>query len=255
MTVLLLQLTTTLCSYQGDYHQSQQYYGGGSFGGHNHNYDLGTFVGKHQIPPKVIRIVKTVAVKVPVPYPVRVPHTIPYPVHVPKPYPVHVPKIVHVEKQVPVHIPSPTTYNHEGSYSEQKSHYSSPVFDISAYHPSNSQYLQSGNVGYSAGHSSTDGGYGNGDASQYYKSQDNEQNPMQNQYESYGSTDTYSASAPSYSGYGNYENVANNEQAGAQEYNHVNNIQQVQAPSLSHYGSSGSSSEGQTGYGSNYGAH
>lgn len=125
---------------------------------------LGTYVGKHHLPPKEIRITKTVAVKVPVPYAVKVPHAVPYPVHVVKHVPVPVTKIVKVHEQVPVAIPKPypvPVYKHEqaeqsASYSapvQQHLHeqvdnqaqynyyketgkYTSPVFDISAFHPS-----------------------------------------------------------------------------------------------------------------------
>lgn len=84
-------------------------YGGSGGGGyhhqsHGHGHELahaqqqfqhlGTFVGKHYIPPKEIRITKTVGVKIPVPYPVAVPKPYPVPVYkkeyVPKPYPVPV---------------------------------------------------------------------------------------------------------------------------------------------------------------------
>lgn len=70
------------------------------------NEELGTYVGKHTLPPKIIRIVKTVAVKVPVPYPVKVPYPVRVPVHVPQPYPVHVQKLVKVHEPYPVHTDS-----------------------------------------------------------------------------------------------------------------------------------------------------
>ncbi|KAI5641513.1 hypothetical protein NE865_06270 [Phthorimaea operculella] len=60
--------------------------------------DLGSHVESHDTPVKVIKITKTVAVKIPVPYPVKVIEKVPYPVHVSKPYPVPVPQIVHVPK-------------------------------------------------------------------------------------------------------------------------------------------------------------
>ncbi|XP_055713139.1 keratin, type I cytoskeletal 9-like [Phlebotomus papatasi] len=56
---------------------------------------LGTYVGKQHSPPKIIRITKTVAVKVPVP--VHIPKFIKYPV----PFPVHVPKIIKVKEHFP----------------------------------------------------------------------------------------------------------------------------------------------------------
>lgn len=67
--------------------------------------DLGTFVGKHQLKPNTIKLIRTVQVKIPVPYRVNVPHPLPYPVPVPKPYPVEVPKYIKVREQVPVYVP------------------------------------------------------------------------------------------------------------------------------------------------------
>ncbi|XP_047545119.1 uncharacterized protein LOC125077270 [Vanessa atalanta] len=65
--------------------------------------DLGQHVEVPETPVKVIKITKTIAVKIPVPYPVKVVEKVPYPVHVNKPYPVPVPHIV----KVPVaHNPS-----------------------------------------------------------------------------------------------------------------------------------------------------
>lgn len=58
--------------------------------------DLGEHVETPKTPVKVVKITKTIAVKIPVPYPVKVIERVPYPVHVSKPYPVPVPHIVHV---------------------------------------------------------------------------------------------------------------------------------------------------------------
>ncbi|CAG5021843.1 unnamed protein product [Parnassius apollo] len=65
------------------------------------NYDtelqeLGQHVEYPETPVKVVKITKTIAVKVPVPYPVKVIQKVPYPVHVSKPYPVPVTQIVKV---------------------------------------------------------------------------------------------------------------------------------------------------------------
>lgn len=146
-------------------------HGGGGHGGEHQYQHLGSYVGKYQLPPKEIRITKTVAVKVPVPYPVKVPHSVPYPVHIVKHVPVPVPKIIKVHEQVPVEIPKPypvPVYKHEAQQAEQSvQHYStqqqnqqnqynyfkesgkytSPVFDISAFHPS----VMSGGKGASYG--------------------------------------------------------------------------------------------------------
>ncbi|XP_045764315.1 uncharacterized protein LOC123866595 isoform X2 [Maniola jurtina] len=58
--------------------------------------NLGEHVEYPETPVRVIKITKTVAVKVPVPYPVKIVQKVPYPVHVNKPYPVPVPQIIKV---------------------------------------------------------------------------------------------------------------------------------------------------------------
>ncbi|XP_041979032.1 uncharacterized protein LOC121733021 [Aricia agestis] len=63
--------------------------------------DLGEHVDVPETPVRVIKITKTIAVKVPVPYPVKVIEKVPYPVHVNRPYPVPVPQIVRVPQQAP----------------------------------------------------------------------------------------------------------------------------------------------------------
>lgn len=69
--------------------------------------DLGQHVEYKETPVRVIKITKTVAVKVPVPYPVKVIEKVPYPVHVAKPYPVSVPQIVRVPHDSPAHAHAP----------------------------------------------------------------------------------------------------------------------------------------------------
>lgn len=61
-------------------------------------------VGKHSLPPDMIKITRTVAIKVPYPQYISVPHNVPYPVPVavPKPFAVEVPKIVHLREKIPV---------------------------------------------------------------------------------------------------------------------------------------------------------
>ncbi|XP_050675933.1 uncharacterized protein LOC126972870 isoform X1 [Leptidea sinapis] len=59
-------------------------------------HDLGEHVHIPETPVRVIKITKTVAVKVPVPYPVKVVEKVPYPVHINRPYPIPVPHIVKV---------------------------------------------------------------------------------------------------------------------------------------------------------------
>ncbi|XP_022123113.2 uncharacterized protein LOC110998669 [Pieris rapae] len=58
-------------------------------------HNLGEHVEIPETPVKIIKITKTVAVKIPVPYPVKVVEKVPYPVHINKPYPVPVPQLVH----------------------------------------------------------------------------------------------------------------------------------------------------------------
>lgn len=57
--------------------------------------NLGEHVDIPETPVRIIKITKTIAVKIPVPYPVKVVEKVPYPVHVNRPYPVPVPQIVH----------------------------------------------------------------------------------------------------------------------------------------------------------------
>lgn len=64
--------------------------------------NLGQHVDIPETPVKVVKITKTIAVKIPVPYPVKVREKVPYPVHIAKPYPVPVPQIIKVP-----HIVSP----------------------------------------------------------------------------------------------------------------------------------------------------
>ncbi|XP_045510751.1 putative uncharacterized protein DDB_G0282499 [Colias croceus] len=63
-------------------------------------HDLGEHVENHETPVRIIKITKTVAVKVPVPYPVKVVQKVPYPVHINRPYPVPVPQIIKVPHDV-----------------------------------------------------------------------------------------------------------------------------------------------------------
>lgn len=63
-----------------------------------------------ETPVKVIKITKTIAVKVPVPYPVKVREKVPYPVPISKPYPVPVPQIIKVP-----HIVTTKSDGHENA--------------------------------------------------------------------------------------------------------------------------------------------
>lgn len=57
------------------------------------------------MPPDVVRITKTVAVKVPYPQYIPVPHSIPYPypVSVARPFPVEVPKLIPISDNGDLH--------------------------------------------------------------------------------------------------------------------------------------------------------
>ncbi|XP_063358735.1 uncharacterized protein LOC134648182 [Cydia amplana] len=66
--------------------------------------DLGEYTETHETPVKVIKITKTIAVKIPVPYPVKVIEKVPYPVHVNKPYPVQVPHVIQLPKERTVEL-------------------------------------------------------------------------------------------------------------------------------------------------------
>lgn len=55
-----------------------------------------------EIPPKTVKILKTISYKVPQPYPVHIPYEVPYPVHVEKPIPVIHTKIVKINQPFPV---------------------------------------------------------------------------------------------------------------------------------------------------------
>ncbi|XP_073941714.1 uncharacterized protein [Choristoneura fumiferana] len=80
--------------------------------------DLGQHVEQHETPVKVIKITKTIAVKIPVPYPVKVIEKVPYPVHVSKPYHVQVPHIVQLPAAKKVEFKT----SHSGGHSNTGGH-------------------------------------------------------------------------------------------------------------------------------------
>ncbi|XP_055545357.1 putative cyclin-dependent serine/threonine-protein kinase DDB_G0272797/DDB_G0274007 [Wyeomyia smithii] len=81
--------------------------------------DLGTVIAPHKVPPKTVKITNTVAVKVPVPYPVKVPIPVPVPIPVNKPIPVPVPKIINVPEPTPAlpTVSTPLSYSVTSSQS------------------------------------------------------------------------------------------------------------------------------------------
>lgn len=118
---------------------------------------LGEHVEIPETPVRVIKITKTVAVKVPVPYPVKVIEKVPYPVHINKPYPVAVPHIV----KVPHGDSSPQVHAHEALGSQgSQSHYPGNSYQVQEAHsrdgPSNDDYYGAGIQSYNgdnSGHS------------------------------------------------------------------------------------------------------
>lgn len=95
--------------------------------------NLGEHVEIPEHPVKVIKITKTIAVKVPVPYPVKVVQKVPYPVHISKPYPVPVPQIVHV--------PAPhKPHAHDASDGHQQQDQPYQVQESPSYGPSNGEH-------------------------------------------------------------------------------------------------------------------
>lgn len=79
--------------------------------------ELGNIV-HGEIPPKTVKVLKTISYKVPQPYPVKVPYKVPYPVHIEKPYPVVETKFIKIShpvpfpviKEVPVPLEVPKPY-------------------------------------------------------------------------------------------------------------------------------------------------
>ncbi|CAH1644963.1 unnamed protein product [Spodoptera littoralis] len=147
------------------------YYGFASHHGHTipvENYEtelqvLGESVEIPETPVRVVKITKTVAVKVPVPYPVKVIEKVPYPVHINKPYPVPVPQIVKVP-----HVESPPKLHaHEALGSQDgQSHFPGNSYQVQEAHsrdgPSDDSYgpeIQSYN-GDNSGHNHGFASYG-----------------------------------------------------------------------------------------------
>ncbi|PZC78796.1 uncharacterized protein LOC124645728 [Helicoverpa zea] len=90
---------------------------------------LGEHVEIPETPVRVVKITKTVAVKVPVPYPVKVIEKVPYPVHINKPYPVPVPQIVKVP-----HVESPQQLHGHEALGSQGSHYPGNSYQVQESH-------------------------------------------------------------------------------------------------------------------------
>ncbi|XP_013181214.1 PREDICTED: uncharacterized protein LOC106127624 [Papilio xuthus] len=115
--------------------------------------DLGQHVEIPETPVRVVKITKTIAVKIPVPYPVKVVEKVPYPVHVSKPYPVPVPQIV----KVPHVISSKDKIGHEALDSPYQGHgqFGGNTYQVQE-HASDGYGPDSENVYHG------DGGYGSG---------------------------------------------------------------------------------------------
>lgn len=68
-------------------------------------------IGKHRLPPNIIKITERVAVKVPYAQLIPVPHNVPYPFPVPvaRPFPVEVPQIINLNQDTPTQAPETLT--------------------------------------------------------------------------------------------------------------------------------------------------
>ncbi|XP_072936511.1 uncharacterized protein [Epargyreus clarus] len=112
--------------------------------------DLGEHVITPEAPVKVIKITKTVAVKVPVPYPVKVVEKVPYPVHVSKPYPVPVPHIVRIPTPVltKAHHEQSSDGGHQADGNSYDVHENNEAPNAKEYEPSSeSESYGGGNFG------------------------------------------------------------------------------------------------------------
>lgn len=74
--------------------------------------ELGSETHGH-IPPKTIKVLKTISYKVPEPYPVKVPFKVPYPVTVEKPIPVVETKFIKVPHPIPIPVVKEVPVPHE----------------------------------------------------------------------------------------------------------------------------------------------
>lgn len=92
--------------------------------------DLGQHVEIPETPVKIIKITKTIAVKVPVPYPVKVLEKVPYPVHVSKPYPVPVPQIVKVPQVINVGSQGKSSHESLDGGSFQGHHFDGNTYQV-----------------------------------------------------------------------------------------------------------------------------
>lgn len=104
-------------------------------------------IGKHRLPPNIIKITERVAVKVPYAQLIPVPHNVPYPFPVPvaRPFPVQVPQIINLNQDTPTEapeifpefsraydqpantfndapIPTPTTYHHNDNNNDNNNY-------------------------------------------------------------------------------------------------------------------------------------
>lgn len=91
-------------------------------------HDLGEHYEEHHS-PKVIKIIKTLKLEIPKPYPVHVPHKVPYPIPVKIPHIIKVPHVVKIAHPVPVevvkHVPVHQESNHQEGQQEEGGNYGS----------------------------------------------------------------------------------------------------------------------------------
>ncbi|XP_068621503.1 uncharacterized protein [Battus philenor] len=123
--------------------------------------ELGQHVEIPETPVRVVKITKTIAVKIPVPYPVKVIEKVPYPVHVSKPYPVPVPQIVKVpqvlhpkEKSVHESLDSLSYQGHQlgGNTYQVQEHPSSDSGQYQSYNDDGFEGAQSHGIDYPGNH-------------------------------------------------------------------------------------------------------
>lgn len=73
--------------------------------------------------PETIKIIKTLKLEIPKPYPVHVPHKVPYPVAVKVPHIIKVPHVVKVSQPVPVEVVKHVPVQQDGHQEQQQDGY------------------------------------------------------------------------------------------------------------------------------------
>lgn len=185
--------------------------------------DLGQHLEIPETPIKVIKITKTIAVKVPVPYPVKVIQKVPYPVHISKPYPVPVPQIVHVPAPTHKHGADDHSSNHGNthggdSYQVQERQPHESADEEHSFGPAQEHSYSGGNSGHNLNIES-----------------------IAEEYPSQGSHGGSSYDVPSHSYYGNTGNNEGSDSLESQNYDQAiqSYLQKLNPSSGSHSGGAG----------------